>query len=153
MKILTDDIIHFFVKQGFVIVSTVDLNGGPHNSCKGIVSMDPEGSVWLLDLYRGKTHANLKENPHISITAVDEHKFIGYTLKGKAQMIDNGAIKSHIIKAWEDRITSRLTRRVLREMREEKGHPSYPEVVLPKPEYMIAMDVEEVIDLAPHPLK
>jgi len=153
MKILTEDIIHFFQRQGFVIVSTVDANQCPHNSCKGIVHMDADGSIYLLDLYKNKTYENLKANPRISITAVDEHKFNGYCLKGRARLIPDKKIKSHIIKAWEDKITGRVTRRVLKELREGEGHPRYPEISLPKPEYMIVMKVEEVIDLAPHPLK
>lgn len=153
MKLLTDDIIHFFHKQGFTIVSTVDANGWPHNSCKGIVHIDADGSIYLLDLYKGRTYENLKLNPRISITAVDEHKFHGYCLKGRAAIIPEKDIKSHLIKAWEDRIAGRVTRRVLKEIRGGEEHPRYPEISLPKPEYMIVMTVEEVIDLAPHPFK
>ena len=150
MKLITDDIIHFFHKQSFVIVSTVDANLCPHNSCKGIVHMDAEGDVYLLDLYKARTHANLERNPHISITAVDEHKFKGYCLKGIARLVPEKKINSNIIKAWEEKIAKRLARRVLKEIRQEIGHPEYPEAALPKPEYMIVMRVEEVIDLAPH---
>jgi general stress protein 26 len=150
MKLLTDDIIHFFQKQGYVIVSTVDESSCPHNSCKGIVHMDAEGDIYLLDLYRGKTHTNLEHNTHISVTAVDEHKFKGYCLKGVARLVPANKIKSGVIKAWEDKIAKRLTNRVLKEMRQEAGHPAYPEAALPKPEYMIMMKVEEVVDLAPH---
>ena len=153
MKILTDDITHFFQKQGFVIVSTVDTSLCPHNSCKGIVYIGQEGLIYLLDLYKQKTYENLKTNPRISLTAVDEHRFSGYCLKGKATLVPESKIKSHIIKAWEEKITGRVTRRVLKEIREGEGHPRYPEISLPKPEYMIVMKVEEVIDLAPHMLK
>jgi predicted pyridoxine 5'-phosphate oxidase superfamily flavin-nucleotide-binding protein len=153
MKKLSDEIIHFFENQGCVVVSTIDKNGSVHNSCKGIVKINREGSVYLLDLYRARTRDNLMRNPHISITAIDEHKFIGYCLKGKARIVLEDELHSQIIKAWEDRITSRLTRRLLKNIREEKGHPRHPEVLLPKPEYMIAMEVEEIVDLTPHHLK
>jgi len=153
MKRLSGGIINFFHNQGCVIVSTVDKDGFPHCACKGIVQINRNGQIYLLDLYHAKTYENLKYNPRISITAIDEHKFVGYCLKGKAEMIPEGELKSHIIKAWETRIISRLTRRLLKNIREEKGHPRHPEILLPKPEYMIVMEVEEVVDLTPRHLK
>jgi predicted pyridoxine 5'-phosphate oxidase superfamily flavin-nucleotide-binding protein len=153
MKILTEDIIHFFQKQGFVIVSTVDTSGCPHNSCKGVVHMDPDGHIYLLDLYKGQTHRNLEENPHISITAVDEHKFTGYSLKGVGSIVPQSKIKSHLIKTWEEKIAARVSRRVIKEVKEGETHTSYPEIVLPKPEYMIVMKAEEILDLSPRPFQ
>ncbi len=150
---LNGDIIQFFHKQGFVVVATIDRNGFPHTACKGIVEINRDGRVYLFDVYRGKTHRNLQHNPHISITAIDEHRFVGYCLKGKARIVTQQEIKPHLIRAWEDRITSRLTQRLLKNIHEEKGHPRHPEILLPEPEYMILMNVEEIIDLTPHHLK
>ena len=153
MKKISNDIIGFFENQGFVIVTTVDKNGSPHNSCKGIIKIDPNGIIYLLDVYIQHTHENLKYNPNISITAVDEHKFKGYTLKGIARTPEHTTLDPGIIKAWEDRITGRLTSRLLKNIREEKGHPRHPEALFPKPEYMIVMEVKEIVDLTPHNLK
>ncbi|MEW6009536.1 MAG: pyridoxamine 5'-phosphate oxidase family protein [Candidatus Omnitrophota bacterium] len=153
MEQISDDIIHFFKTQGFVIVSTIDSRGAPHNSCKGIVEINKEGEVFLMDLYFGKTFKNLKANPHISITAVDEHKFKGYSLVGKAKIIQELDLKHHTIKAWDDKITSRITARVIKNLREEKGHLRHPEALLPRPKYMILMQTQKVVDLTPHPLK
>lgn len=153
MKKLSDDIVQFFCNQGCVIVSTIDKNGFPHNACKGIVAIKHSGRVYLLDLYRAKTFENLNARPSISITAIDEHKFIGYSLKGKGRIITKEQINPELMKHWEDRIASRLTRRLLRNIHEERGHPRHPEVLLPKPEYMISMEVEEIVDLTPRHLK
>lgn len=144
---------YFFQNQNFVIVSTIDKNGFPHCSCKGIVEINRDGQVYLLDLYKAKTFENLKTNPHISITAVDEHKFIGCCLKGKARIITSDEISPHLIKAWEDKLTSRVTQRVIKNITGQKGHPSHPEVLLPKPQYMIVIEVERAISLTPHHLK
>src|SRR3989338_6743430 len=153
MKRLPEDVVQFFHSQSFVIVSTIDRDGGAHSACKGIVDIKRGGTVYLLDLYRGNTYANITRNPRITITAVDEHKFRGYCLKGKAITIHKGGLQAQIIKAWEDRITSRLTQRLLKNLREEKCHARHPEVLLPSPKYMIAMEVHEIIDLTPHHLK
>lgn len=146
---LSKEIVHFFKNQNFVIVSTVDEAGTLHNSCKGIVKIGTDGRVYLLDLYRTKTFENLKRNPHISITAVDEHKFRGYCLKGKTKIIESESLGSDILKLWEDRITNRITQRVLKNIRGEKGHTRHPELQLPRPEYMICMEVESVVSLTP----
>ena len=153
MKRLSNEIIHFFQNQGCVVVSTIDENGFPHSSCKGIIKIGSNGGIYLLDLYKAKTFQNLQKNPYVSITAMDEHKFIGYCLKGRAHIITEDKITPALMKSWEDRITSRLTRRLIKNIREEKGHPRHPEILLPKPEYMIAIKVEEIVDLTPHHLR
>lgn len=153
MKRLSAGIVNFFQNQGYVVVSTIDRDGGLHNACKGIVDIKSNGRIYLFDLYKGKTFENLESNPHISITAVDEHKFAGYCLKGKARIITGEKISPQIMKAWEDRIASRLTRRVIRNIHEGKGHPRHPEALLPRPEYLIVMDTEGAIDLTPGHLK
>jgi len=153
MKRLSQEIVSFFRNQGCVIVSTIDSKGFAHSSCKGVVKISQNGRVYLLDVYRAKTYENLKRNPHISITAIDEHRFMGFCLKGKARVLGEGQLHSQLMAAWEARITSRLTQRLLRNIREEKGHARHPEALLPKPEYLIIMDVQEAVDLTPRHLK
>lgn len=153
MKSLPEGVIKFFNNQRFSIVSTIDRDGSPHNACKGIVKVAKTGRIYLLDLYAGKTYENLTVNPNISITAVDEHKFIGYSLKGKATIVKRDKIEPKIMKLWEDKITTRITHRVLKNIQGEKGHAKHPEALLPKPEYMILIDVEEIIDLMPHHMR
>lgn len=153
MKRLDDDLVHFLKHQGFIIISTRDKDGGIHNSCKGIVEIDPEGIIHLLDLYKGKTYENMKRNSKVSITAVDEHKFKGYCLKGKAKIIKEDKINPSMIKAWEDKVASRITQRLLKNIHGEKGHHLHAEALLPKPEYLIVMEIEKIIDLTPHHIK
>ncbi len=149
MKNLPESIIKFFNSQRFSIVSTIDKDGSPHNACKGIVNMTESGRIYLLDLYKGRTYENLKKNSYISVTAVDEHNFTGYCLKGTAKILDKHKIKSLTIKLWEQKITGRITHRLLKNIREEKGHVYHPEARLPKPEYLIDVNVNEIIDLSP----
>lgn len=153
MTKLSEKIIHFFQAQGCVIVSTIDKKGFPHSACKGIVEITKEGRIYLLDLYRGQTYNNLKDNPVLSITSIDEHRFLGFCLKGKAKIVSLDSASPSLIKAWEERITNRLTQRVLKNLHGEKGHARHPEVLLPKPEYLIALETEEVVDLTPYHIR
>lgn len=154
MKKLPREIIRFFEKQGFVIIATIDRDGGIHAVAKGIVGIEENGKVFLIDLYEGRTFENLKRNPKVSITAVDEHKFEGYNLKGHAKVVEEEKFEDHIVKAWQDRIVKRITNRILKNIKSEKrltGH--HPEARMPSPKYLIEVDVEEIVDLTPHTLK
>lgn len=153
MQKLTNEVMQFFHRQNFAIVTTIDKKGYPHNSCKGIVRISEDGKIYLLDLYKAVTFENLKINPHISITGVDEYKFKGYCLKGKARIIVSRELNQRLIKAWEERIAGRITQRVIKNITGTKGHPLHPEALLPRPEYLIAVEIEEVIDLTPHHIK
>jgi uncharacterized pyridoxamine 5'-phosphate oxidase family protein len=150
---LAGEIIHFFQGQGCVVLATIDKNGLPHTSCKSIVKIEESGLVYLLDAYHGTTYKNLLKNPSASITIFNEHKFVGYCLKGRARLIHKDELDTGIVRAWEDRITSRLTERLLNNIHEEKGHKGHPEASLPKPQYMIVLEVSEIVDLTPAHLK
>jgi len=153
MIALTEEIYSFLHGQGFVIVSTIDKNGSIHNSCKGIVRIDRSGIVYLMDLYTHRTFRNLRRNQNISITSVDEHDFAGYCLKGKARILKENELEPGIIKAWEEKIASRITQRLIKNIKGEKGHPFHPESSLPKPKYVIRIEVQKVIDLTPASFK
>ncbi len=153
MKKLNKGVAVFFQKQPYTVVTTIDEKGSPHNACKGIVDIEANGKLYLLDLYREKTRNNLKQNPHISITAIDEHKFIGYSLKGIARVAKKRDFTPHLRRAWKQKITKRISSRLLKNIRGEKGHPLHPEALLPEPEYLIEVDVKEVVDLTPRHIK
>lgn len=146
---LSEEVVHFFEHQSFTLVSTFDAQGRIHNACKGVVSIRPEGAVYLLDLYKGKTFSNLKNNSAISLTGVDEHRFIGYCLKGKARIAHPGELSREILSAWDNKMNSRITQRVINSIQGKKGHRRHPEALMPKPEYLVVMDVEEVVNLTP----
>jgi len=150
---LSKEIVNLLQKQGFVVVSTLDSSGGIHCSAKGIAGIEEQGRVYLIDLYRARTFDNLTKNPAISITAVDERQFSGFTLKGKASIIEREKIKSHIIKSWEDKVIQRVSKRVIQDVQADKKSSRHPEAAFPHPQYLIEMQVEEAIDLTPGHLK
>jgi general stress protein 26 len=150
---LDNEVYDFFSRQGFVVVCTLDKDGSIHNACKGIVEIDKSGKVYLLDLYQQRTLENLKNNPQISITAVDEHSFSGYCLKGKGKVVGINQITPQINLAWEEKISSRISQRIIKNIRGEPGHPRHPEANLPSPQYMILIEVKEIVDLTPGHIK
>lgn len=153
MESLSSEVIRFLQNQNYLVISTIDQDGNPHNSCKGLVDIDRDGRVYLLDLYHGETQRNLERNPRIGITAVDEHKFKGYFLKGTAKTITADKLEPRLIKAWEDRITGRITQRMIRNITQSKGHPRHPEAQFPQPKYVIVVEVSGIVDLTPGHLR
>ncbi|MCM8773894.1 MAG: pyridoxamine 5'-phosphate oxidase family protein [Candidatus Omnitrophica bacterium] len=152
MKSLNRDVVNFFERQGFVIVSTINPYGKIHCSAKGIVDIDEKGLIYIIDLYLGRTFNNLKNNPTISITAIDEHLFIGYTLIGKAKIVEGEKINSNIIMNWEERLIKRISKRVIRNIKDDRKNNLHPESHFPTPKYLIEMEVEDVVDLTPRDL-
>jgi len=153
MKQISQSVTEFFRHQGFVIISSLDEHGFPHNSCKDVVKVDPRGEIYLIDAYYGTTGENIKRDPRVSVSAVDERKFMGFCLKGSARLVAGKEIDGDFIKSWEDNITSRLASRLLHNLANDKSHPHHPEASLPRPKQLIIVAVEEIVDLAPHYLR
>ncbi|MGE5309087.1 MAG: pyridoxamine 5'-phosphate oxidase family protein [Deltaproteobacteria bacterium] len=152
--VIPEDVARFFRDQNFVIVSSLEPEGGIRTACKGIARIEPaHGRVYLLDLYLERTFRNLRRNPAISLTAVDEPSFSGYCIEGEARIIGKDEADPVIAREWEEKITARISQRLVRNLRGEKGHASYPEALLPAPKYIIAVDVKRIVDLTPPQLK
>ncbi len=146
---IPEQVINFIRDKGYVIITTLDENGCPHSACKGFIKIDRAGQFFIMDLYKQRTYANLLRNPVISATIADEHQFTGYCLKGRAKIIWEKSLTPSVFKAWENRLTHRLTRRVLNLMSGGPASPSYAEEAMPPPQYLLVMEVEEIVDLAP----
>ena len=146
------EIKNFFHKQSFVMVATANSKGKPNISAKGIVKIENSGYVYLLDLYDGRTHKNLKENSKIAISAIDEHKFTGWQLKGRAErIIYEGNEFEKMLPLWERQVIGRVSKNIIRSIQKGITRSGRSEAELPKPKYLIKMKVNEIIDLAPKP--
>lgn len=147
---LSDEIIKLFSKQGAIVISTIDAHKRIHCSVKGLIGIEREGKVFVIDLYTGTTYRNLLKNSTVSLTVVDEERFMGFTLQGKAKIVSREEIKEHLVKEWEKRIIQRVSKRMIASI--QRGHKTkkHFEADLPKhPQHLIEIDVENVIDLSP----
>ncbi len=150
---LNEDIIYFLSRQGYVIVSTLDKNEHIHCAAKGIVGIETD-KIFVIDLFKNKTYKNLKLNPKVSVTAVNEHEFKGYTFQGQGKIIHHKDIADSIVKKWEDRIIERISSRMIKGVQKGVKSVRHFEAHLPHvPKYLIEIDIEHVIDLAPPSLK
>ena len=151
---LPETVYNFLEKQGYVIVSTFDERHHIHCSAKGIVGLDKKGKIFIIDLFHRNTYRNLKNNPVVSVTSVNETKFKGYTLQGKAKIIPREEIGEHIVAKWEDSIISRISKRVQESIQAGEKSNAHHEAHLPRhPKYLIEIDVDRIIDLSPPNVK
>ena len=147
---LPDKVVKFFKKQNFVIVSTIDSDNRIHCSAKGVVGINKNGRVFIIDLYHNKTYNNLKNDPRVSITQAEERSFTGYTLSGRAKIVLRNDIRDNYIKEWDKAIAKRISDRLIKNMRSEKMPSASHEAQLPEePKYLIEIDVDNIIDLSP----
>jgi len=149
MKQIPEEVVDFLRAQGFVVISSIDENGFPHSSAKAIVKINSLGEIYLIDVYQGVTCKNIKLDSKVSISAIDEHNFVGYCLKGRAKILPNDKISQEVIKTWEDNITSRLAKRLIKNLASDKGQRHHPEASLPQPKHIIAIEIEKIVDLSP----
>lgn len=79
----------FLSKGKFVNVSTCNMERMPNVAPKLVAKV--EGNVlYLIDYVMGKTYANLKSNPRVSLSFFDESTLTGYQLNGSVTVIENG---------------------------------------------------------------
>ena len=142
-------VVNFLNKQNFVIVSSIDKYGFPHTSCKGMVDVLSDSSIYIFDSYKGAAYNNTKRNPFVSITAVDEEEFKGYCIKGSAAIVSIDKASRALLNKWEDKLLNRISKRIVKHIKRDKHSLYHPEADMPGPEYIIYVKAEKTISLTP----
>lgn len=145
----SDEVLDFFKGRKIVLVMTLDEEGRIHSAVKGIVQIERAGKIAIVDLYCGKTLRNLQREPRVSVTAIDEERFIGYTLQGKAKIIPQWEIHENFIEKWQDHIVARISERVISSVRRGRKSKEIFEAHFPQhPKHLIEIEVENIINLS-----
>ena len=152
MKVIPSVIAYFLKRQHFVAVTTMDKNGFPHNSCKGLVKIKGD-EIFLLDLYKTHTYNNLRQCKKVGVTAIDASSFKGYTIKGYAKIVSIKKAHNELLSLWEENIMRRMSHRVLSHVKKDLPSKYHPEVLLPHPQYIIVVKAKKIIDLVPQLIK
>ena len=149
MKI-NETIEHFLKDHTVAVISTLNKKGEIHSSVKEIVGFETRGKIFIMDLYQNITLENLKNNPTITLTLVDEAKFKGYAFVGKAKIIIKKDIKQSLIQGFEDKIVKRISKRLIEKVKSENSARVNFEAALPdQPKHLIEIDINRIIDLVP----
>lgn len=117
-----------FLKGKLGWVATASPEGMPNVTPKGTIQVLDDSTIIFADLFSMKTRDNLRRNPNVAVTVVDQEKFKGYQFKGKAELVDTGPL--------------------FEKVREElKKAP----MELPEPTYVAKITVQEIYDQSPGP--
>lgn len=148
MKKLSTELISFFKNQDWVIVSTLNQAGKIHSSVKDVIDVEECGKIYLIDLFLKNTFENLKRNNLITITAVDGDKFRGYALGGYGNIVKSDKVEKNKLKMWDEKILKRISKRVIGNIKKDRQKGCNPESMLPDLQYLIEVNVEEIVNLA-----
>lgn len=147
MKVIAQEIVRFLDKQHIFMVATSDDKGRLNLVVKGIAKVDPKGIIYLTDLYNGTTRKNLKSNPNMTISVVNEAEFKGWQFRGIAREY-NKHESEEILEHWDKKIVNRITNRIIKNMQRGRKLVHFSEAHLPKPSYIIELTVNEIISIS-----
>lgn len=140
-------------RQNVVVVGSVNPDGSPNLSLKGLLRVDPEeGCILFCDLYRKKTSRNLKSNPAVSVLVFSIEEFSGYQFVGTAEVIDSGPLFEKMAEEWAKKKSRLLGRRISKNVRKGFSH-GRSELHLPPPRAVVRVTVEKIYDLSPAHLR
>ncbi len=147
MKRIPQAIVNFLETQNFVLVSTVSKQGVPNTVPKGIALVQPHGLIYVIDLYRGTTEQNLKNNKNITLCCLDERNYRGYQLKGTAKVSKITEAHEALMQRWGKKVSARITSRLIENLRREKK-THHHEAYFPTPKTIIEVTVNKIISLS-----
>ncbi len=140
------DLIPFLSKGKFVNVATCSQERMPNVAPKLIAKADRD-VIYLVDYVIGKTYANLKENPRVSISFIDNKTLTGYQLNGCVAIIEEGEEFDKLAEEFHQIKTEFTVERILLDIRAgEKTHPR--EFSIPENFCILKMKIFEIVEIS-----
>jgi general stress protein 26 len=144
---LTPELIGLLDKREFISVATSDLNSRPNAAPKFILKVD-KGHIYLVDYIIGTTYENLRKNPRVSLSFMDQRTLRGYQLNGKAHIIDKGRSYSAMRKEMLDKEIRLTTKHIIEDVRGQSKHDTF-EVTLSERYVIFVITIDEVVEIGP----
>jgi predicted pyridoxine 5'-phosphate oxidase superfamily flavin-nucleotide-binding protein len=136
----------FLSKGKFVNVATCNRERMPNVAPKLIAKVE-KNSIYVIDYVIGTTFMNLKENPRISLSFVDDRTLTGYQLNGTATALEKGAQFDELAEEFQQIKTNFTVERILYNVRTgEKASPI--ELNLPERFVIIKIRVIEIVEIS-----
>lgn len=87
-----------------IYVATCSNQGYPNSVAKMLIDIMKPNLLYFIDYKFTRTYANLKENPHFSLSIMDDVNFLGYRLDGDCELLTEGEEYEAIKKKWNKRV-------------------------------------------------
>ncbi len=135
----------FLSKGKFVNVATCNNERMPNVSPK-LVAKFEKNMLYLVDYVMGSTYVNIKENPRVSLSFVDESTLTGYQLNGTSTVLESGPEYAALVEEFHQIQTDFTVQRILYNVR--SGGKSNP-AALPMPDRFAILKVRviEIVEI------
>ncbi len=137
---------HFLSRGKFVNVATCSLERMPNVATKLVVKT-AANILYLIDYVIGKTYHNLKENPRVSVSFIDDKSLTGFQLNGTATLLEHGEEFDKLSEDFQQIKTNFTVERILLNIRTgEKASPL--EFSLPEKFAILKISVIEIVEIS-----
>lgn len=135
-----------FLSQGkFVNVASCNMERMPNVAPKLVGKVD-KNILYLIDYVVGRTYANLKANPRISISFIDDKSLTGYQLNGTADILEEGTEYDDLAREFQQIKTNFTVERILLNVRTGEKNAK-GDIPLSEKFVIIRIKVIEVVEI------
>ncbi len=131
-------------ESAFITVATSN-NAGEPNAAPKIIFKCARGSVFLVDVPRGQTWLNLKENPKLAVSVIDEEKLTAYHLKGSVTILDDDVSRDKYFKEIDKTLNRMIVNRIVEGEHRGRGFGNFIARV-PKDFIVFKVKILEIVE-------
>lgn len=142
---IPEKLIWFLNKTEFLNIATCDYSGRPNVAPKFLIKVDGN-NMYFSDYVFGKTFANLKLNPRVSISAINLDTLTGYQINGVARIITAGTEFRKIIKEMQMKQVKFSASKLIEGLHRGAGYKEF-EVTLPDKVCIFKIKINEVVEI------
>ncbi len=140
------NLLTFLSKGKFVNVATCSLERMPNVAPKLVAKVE-KNIIYLVDYVMGRSYSNLKENPRVSLSFIDNRRLTGYQLNGSVDILEKGEEFQKLAEEFQEIKTNLTVERILLNMRTGKKEEPI-EFFLPEKFLILKVKVIEVVEIA-----
>ncbi len=135
----------FLSKGKFVNVATCSNERMPNVAPK-LIAKTEKNIIYIIDYVIGKTYSNLKENPRVSLSFINERTLTGYQMNGSVDVIESGEEFNVFIEEFQKIKTDFTVERILLNVRTgEKATPL--DLSMPDKFAILKVKVIEIVEI------
>ncbi len=135
----------FLAKGKFVNVATCSDERMPNVAPK-LIAKTEKNIIYLIDYVIGKTYSNLKENPRVSLSFINDRTLTGYQMNGSVDILEFGEEFERFIEEFQKIKTDFTVERILLNVR--TGEKAIPlDLSLPDQFAILKVKVIEIVEI------
>lgn len=131
----------------FISAASCDLDARPNAAPKFLLKVEAS-YIYLVDYVIGQTFRNLKVNPRVSLSFLDNNTLMGYQINGTVEIIDSGPEYDSALKDLERKEIDLSATRIIDGVMKGRPHKAY-EMAASEQFVILKVKVEEIVQIHP----